>query len=201
MPLISRFKTDDHIIYNGGGPHRAASIGSRAIVTQPLHFFVDHVGNITTDQYITIKWIRDTEEEQFKVNGQCDGEYPEGEFYLDKDFYEIEAVFNSFWKEIIIKDGKVDLDQVKRELFDYHAIMEEVPKVYCEITGNKLSYPNYTAEAVLGLYREELQKDIDEAVQEKEDEMNDEIVSLKIQLKNLRRKLRGEKNARPKKNR
>lgn len=61
-----------------------------------------------------------------------------------------EAVFDSFWKEIICNpDGTLNLDQVKRELSDYHDCIENVSKVYMHITVGLLSKPNYLADGVI----------------------------------------------------
>jgi len=52
----------------------------------------------------------------------------------------VEEKWNEFWKELVVdKDGKLDLDQVKKELFDFSVVMENVPKVYCEVTGDTVS--------------------------------------------------------------
>ena len=58
------------------------------------------------------------------------------------------------WKEIIYKNGKIDEEQVMKELEDYDFILREVPKVYCEITGGLLSQINYSAKFVLAEFNE-----------------------------------------------
>ena len=60
-----------------------------------------------------------------------------------------EKKYDEFWKDIVEVDGVLNLDQIKRELFDFFNVMEEVPKVYMHITGNKLSKPNYDADVVI----------------------------------------------------
>lgn len=68
--------------------------------------------------------------------------------------YDVERVYQDFWKEIICdKDGKVDIEQVKKELCDYYKILQEVPKVYSEVTGGVLSKPLYDAETVLSFFQ------------------------------------------------
>ena len=59
-----------------------------------------------------------------------------------------------FWKDIIYKDGKLDEEQVMKELADFYFIMQEVPKVYCEITGGLLSELKYPAEVVIREFNE-----------------------------------------------
>ena len=66
---------------------------------------------------------------------------------------EVEKVWQEFWKDIVCdKNGNIDLEQIKKELYDFHTVMQEVPKVYSEITGGLLSYVTYPAETVLSVY-------------------------------------------------
>lgn len=62
---------------------------------------------------------------------------------------EVNRIFKEFWEDIVMKDGKLDIDQVKRELHDYHFMLESVPKVYMEITGGRISKPNTSPSAVI----------------------------------------------------
>lgn len=52
--------------------------------------------------------------------------------------------------EWLYKNGKLDEEEVLKEISDYDFILEEVPKVYCEITGGSLIKLMYPAEVVLG---------------------------------------------------
>lgn len=63
--------------------------------------------------------------------------------------------WNDFWEELVTRtDGTLDLDQVKCELHDYSICIEEVPKVYGEITANTMSKPGYRAVDVLAVHDE-----------------------------------------------
>jgi hypothetical protein len=66
------------------------------------------------------------------------------------DKFDYEKDYEDFWKEIIEVNGVVSMDQVKRELFDFHCIMQEVPKVYDYITNGNISKPNTNANVVIG---------------------------------------------------
>ena len=55
----------------------------------------------------------------------------------------------NFWKEIIYKNGKIDEKQVMKELSDFSYVMEQVPKVYSQITNGLLSKIMYPADVVL----------------------------------------------------
>ena len=67
----------------------------------------------------------------------------------------VEEVWQEFWKDIVCDEsGTINLEQLKKELYDYSIVLNEVPKVYCEITDNLLSKPFYNAETVLGIFRD-----------------------------------------------
>ena len=67
----------------------------------------------------------------------------------------VEKVWQEFWKDIVCDEsGNINLEQIKKELYDYSIVLNEVPKVYCEITGNLLSKPFYNAETVLSIFRD-----------------------------------------------
>ena len=64
---------------------------------------------------------------------------------------DVEQVYNKFWKGIVEKDGVVDLEEVKKELCDYHFILTQISKVYCYVTGGAASNPMIYAEVINNL--------------------------------------------------
>jgi len=56
--------------------------------------------------------------------------------------------------------------QAANELSDYAFLLEQVSKVYCHVTGGRLSKTNYHASAVIGVHDELRQEEIDEALEE-----------------------------------
>lgn len=78
----------------------------------------------------------------------------------EMDFYEIvdpdvEQVYQGFWKDIICnEDGSINMEQLKKELYDCHRMIDNVPIVYSEVTGGTLSYPTYKADTVVDIFRE-----------------------------------------------
>jgi hypothetical protein len=66
---------------------------------------------------------------------------------------EIEKEWKESWNEIwlpaILTKGKPDLKKIKKEMYDLWFIYRQVGKVYCELTGNKLSKPMYYAETII----------------------------------------------------
>ena len=65
-------------------------------------------------------------------------------------------VYNEFWKSIVERKGRINKTQLMKELFDWHYVMKQIPKVYCEVTNSRLSKVMYSAETVIGVYHEEL---------------------------------------------
>lgn len=87
----------------------------------------------------------------------CDGEC-ECEHYkpIEEPSEKVEKNFQEFWKDIVCNDdGTLNPIAVKNELSDYSFILDQVPKVYSEITDGRLSYPHYEAETVLQIFRDE----------------------------------------------
>lgn len=62
---------------------------------------------------------------------------------------EVQQVYDEFWKRIVEPDGELDIKQVKKELFDFRIMMQEVPKVYDAVTGGKFAKPLTEAQAVI----------------------------------------------------
>jgi hypothetical protein len=60
-----------------------------------------------------------------------------------------EQNYEEYWKELIEPDGKLDMDALKRELYDYWVAIENVGEVYCHITGNRFSKPNTLASVMI----------------------------------------------------
>ncbi|MEH2135417.1 hypothetical protein [Nostoc sp.] len=72
---------------------------------------------------------------------------------------EYKQVFDDFWKEIVCdENGKLKLDQVQRELFDYWVAIQNVPKVYCQVTGGLFSKLNTDASYVIDAAEERYSK-------------------------------------------
>lgn len=66
---------------------------------------------------------------------------------------EIEQTWNEFWRPVLYKDrngsAALDMDAVKREMYDYHVMMREVSEVYDTLTRGRISKPNTSARAVI----------------------------------------------------
>lgn len=62
---------------------------------------------------------------------------------------EVEKNFLEFWKPILFKNGKLNMAQLKRELYDYSMMMHSVSLVYDSATGGRISKPNTGANDVI----------------------------------------------------
>ena len=104
---------------------------------------------------------------------------------------DVEDIFNDFWQNIVcLPDGSPDLAQIKRELYDYHMIIQEVPKVYGHVTGGRISKPHTKAHAVIGEADDRMQEWIDEAVKEALDERKlPDQPDYQSQVQSMRRRL------------
>jgi hypothetical protein len=68
--------------------------------------------------------------------------------------YDVEEEWE-FWKTVICnEDGTINVNQLKLELSDYYFMLNEVPKVYSEVTGGMLSKPHYYADGVIQEFNE-----------------------------------------------
>ena len=77
-----------------------------------------------------------------------------------------EKEYEDFWKDIVEKDGEINLDQVKKELYDFSWMNTEVPKVYDHVTTGRISKPNTKAFEVISVHDEIRSNKIDEAFKE-----------------------------------
>lgn len=56
---------------------------------------------------------------------------------------------DKFWNDIIYKNNKLDKEAILNELSDYYFLIKELPKLYCHITGGKLSKLCYDANTLI----------------------------------------------------
>jgi hypothetical protein len=83
--------------------------------------------------------------------------------------------YDEFWREIVENnDRALNRDQIMRELHDYRVLLEEVPKVYDEVTGGRLSKPNTAACHVIDAVTERVDAAITDALQEAAQDLLDE---------------------------
>jgi hypothetical protein len=79
---------------------------------------------------------------------------------------DVEAVWRDFWAALVAPAGVLDVAQVKRELFDYGTLLDNVPKVYMAVTGERISKPNTDPSAVIAAAEDHVQRCITEALED-----------------------------------
>jgi hypothetical protein len=93
-----------------------------------------------------------------------------GQHHARKEDHDKE--WESFWKrDVCNHDGTINIEQVKKELYDFSFIMEQVPKVYCHITGGMLSKIMYRADTVIRAADDHFNKELEESIKQEIEEM------------------------------
>jgi|SRR6478736_5589737 len=104
--------------------------------------------------------------------------------YLELSKHSMELVLNSnqekledyeqtwvdYWQDICSDECGLLLDQIKRELHDYKTLLKNVPLVYDEITGGRISKPNTDPVHVIQAVNDRIDEAYDEGYA---DAMND----------------------------
>ena len=68
----------------------------------------------------------------------------------NKDYKEeIKHQYETFWKDLVEVNGKMEPGLVKNELYDYGVLLDSVNKVYHELTGGNISKANTCPDAVI----------------------------------------------------
>ena len=61
----------------------------------------------------------------------------------------VEKCYQDFWAAIVEKNGEIDMEEIKKELYDYRNIIREVSIVYDTLTMGNISKPNTEAQVVI----------------------------------------------------
>jgi hypothetical protein len=100
-------------------------------------------------------------------------------YLISKDWDETpESCWNKWWKDILIKNGKIDKEQLKKELHDASLLEQEVIYLYSGLSGGNITKPFTYPHEVYSLYEQDL---MDNYIH-KDD--------LKDLLKNIKRKVK-----------
>lgn len=120
--------------------------------------------------------------ENEKLNKRCHELMAQpGAAHIHKDT--VEENWESFWKPIVTnEDGTINIKQIKKELHDFSFIMEQVPRVYCHITGNRMSKVMYHADTVISVADDYFQEQLDEAVKDEKGETSAPLTQARADL-------------------
>ena len=86
---------------------------------------------------------------------------------------EVLAEREKFWASIVAPDGELIVEQVMRARADYSALVSRVSKVYMHITGGRMSKTSYTAEGVIEVADEYIERLIAEAIADHDRELDE----------------------------
>lgn len=88
---------------------------------------------------------------------------------------EVDKVWGEFWGPLLIKRGVLDVEAVKRELFDYHHLIQELPCLFMAATGDMVSKPNTDIDVVISLIEEKHQREYDNGYEDGQEDLRDEL--------------------------
>ena len=88
-----------------------------------------------------------------------------------------QSVFNNyehFWKEIVENpDGSINKEQLMKELHDFTTLINSLGKLYSHITGGVVSKPMTRPDAVLKLFKDQLEEQYDIGYADAMEDMNE----------------------------
>ncbi len=88
-----------------------------------------------------------------------------------------EEEWNDFWKEICTnEDGALKLEQIKKELSDFKFMIDNVPTVYEEVTGNRTANSMLDAKTIISLHRENINEEFKTRVEWMLADLEDDFV-------------------------
>ena len=106
--------------------------------------------------------------------------------YCKKVSKECWVDYDENWKDILEIDGKIDMEQLVRELSDYTTLMENVNKVYCHITNNSMSKPGYDAQTIIACADDSYAENIEGCIKEDINNIFDYNLSDKDKLEEIK---------------
>jgi hypothetical protein len=68
---------------------------------------------------------------------------------MKRKLADYEQTFEEFWRPLVVRNGRLSLDLVKRELHDFRVLMREAAEVFEHVTNGRISKPNTAASAVI----------------------------------------------------
>lgn len=75
--------------------------------------------------------------------------------------------WDNIWARLVCNsDGSLNKKAVMNELSDFSMLIDNLSKIYDEMSGGTASKPNIDAEVIIKLYQEELQNRYDDGYQD-----------------------------------
>lgn len=95
---------------------------------------------------------------------------------------------HSFWGEIY--PNGVDVKNIQNELSDYSICLDEIGKVYYELTNGRFSKPLTDSKVIIDEINERIYEEIEEGIKEKSYEKDKRIAELENLLRGSHKKIR-----------
>jgi len=90
-----------------------------------------------------------------------------------------EQTYNDHWKELVENpDGTLNKDSVMRELHDFSFLQDQAARVYCHVTGDRLSKLSYFASSVIAVADEVTDIECANAVEDFKAESDEEWTAM-----------------------
>lgn len=93
----------------------------------------------------------------------------------DEDY---QREFRDFWAPILLKDGVLDVEQMKKELADFSLLIGNVSKVYDHVTGNAISKPLTDPDVVCRVADDHFNEQLRESLAEEREDAPAPVVVL-----------------------
>lgn len=77
-----------------------------------------------------------------------------------------------YWKPLLQTNGDWDEEKIKNEMHDLVFVLDQVGKIYIELTGGLLSKPMYYAETILQQNEQRIQDAYDEGYRDAESDLS-----------------------------
>lgn len=113
---------------------------------------------------------------------------------------DVNRVYDTFWKSILesnpdegqrVQRGYSDLNlnQMKKELYDYWVLLQNMPKILDHITGGKISKPHTCPSEVISEFDAHVSELVDQDVKEQTEEITREKNQAEVDLEALKKNL------------
>lgn len=71
-----------------------------------------------------------------------------------EDQADVDREWEAYWCALLAPNGALDVERVKREMYAFSMLADDVSKVYMAVTGDKVSKPGTDPDVVIGLAKE-----------------------------------------------
>ena len=88
---------------------------------------------------------------------------------------DVEKCWKETWEEILIKNGVLDMEQLKKELSDFSDLIHRHTQLVSHITHGRMSYATYTVGTILQVMKEVAEEERENQI---DDDKEDGVCSM-----------------------